>query len=263
MLKQPFFDAIRPTFGGSLTTSQVAGMERIENAFYLYGDRNLETLAYILATSFWETGKAMMPVKETQFPGQPVPTDAEVIARLDRAFAQGKLPWVKKPYWRTGFFGRGDVQLTHEANYNGPVRTAVMEEFKGLDIHAQPGLVLGPQVSAFILVKGTMEGWFTGRKLANYIDNLDESDKEDLLEFIEARRVVNGLDKAKEIGNLALSFEKALKVKGAWTDDRTPIPELPSTPIPEQAVAHPSLLGYIIGGLIVVAAIAAYYFLKM
>ena len=47
------------------------------------------------------------------------------------------------------------------------------------------------------------EGWFTGKKLSNYI-TLQKSD------FLNARRIVNGMDKAKEIEALAKQYDKEL-----------------------------------------------------
>jgi hypothetical protein len=58
------------------------------------------------------------------------------------------------------------------------------------------------------------EGWFTGKKLDDYIDSVDESVKEDFLEFHAARRVVNGTDKANEIAVLAEKYEKELAEAG-------------------------------------------------
>jgi len=114
----------------------------------------------------------MVPVRETF-----ASSDAQAISRLDKAWAQGKLPWVKTPYWRSGWFGRGHIQLTHESNYRKFGIT-------------NPNDALKMDVSARVAVEGMRDGKFTGKKLSDY-------------QFPEAlsappsqnpRRIVNGQD---------------------------------------------------------------------
>ena len=61
---------------------------------------------------------------------------------------------------------------------------------------------------------GTLKGWFTGKSLSDYIDDLDDTDDIEVKEFVQARRTVNGQDKAAVIAGHALAFEKALKAGG-------------------------------------------------
>lgn len=152
--------------------------------------------AYVLATAFWETARTMEPVRETL-----APTDEAAIARLDRAWSRGQLPWVSAPYWREGWFGRGYVQLTHEANY------ARAGRLLGIDLVGNPSLALEPDIAATILVRGMAEGWFTGKRLSDYI-TLQRSD------FVGARRVVNGTDRAQAIAELARDYDDALRAEG-------------------------------------------------
>ena len=65
-----------------------------------------------------------------------------------------------------------------------------------------------------ILFDGMEEGWFTGKSLPDYLDGIDEPDSEDLREFSNARRIINGTDKQVMIGQYALAFEAALKTGG-------------------------------------------------
>jgi hypothetical protein len=152
--------------------------------------------AYILATAKWETAHTMKPVRETL-----ADNDAQAVGRLDHAWKKGQLPWVSTPYWRTGWFGRGYVQLTHRGNY---VKAG---DKLGVDLVADPSAALRPEVAAPVLVKGMMEGWFTGRALTKYI-NADRAD------LHEARRVVNGTDRAKEIAAIAVEYDEALNAEG-------------------------------------------------
>lgn len=81
-----------------------------------------------------------------------------------------------------------------------------------VDLHRTPELVLRPDISAAIMVAGMEEGWFTGRKLA---DTLPLDRPATLPEFIASRPIINGRDKDKEIGLIALDWQTAFKI-GGW-----------------------------------------------
>jgi putative chitinase len=141
--------------------------------------------AYVLGTADWETNHTFEPVKEAYW--------------LKNAEA-----WRKKNLKYYPWYGRGFVQLTHLENYIKAGKRL------GIDLTSDPDKALDPQIAAEILVVGMKEGWFTGKDLDDYIDSVDESVKEDFLEFYNARRVVNGMDKANEIAVLAEKYEKEL-----------------------------------------------------
>ena len=52
-----------------------------------------------------------------------------------------------------------------------------------------------------ILVDGMINGIFTGRKLSNYITDVSK-------DFFNARKIINGLDKAELIASYAEKFIK-------------------------------------------------------
>ena len=176
MNRAEFFRSIKPAFGGKLSQAQVDGMGAILNAGESLPPHHL---ANCLANVRRETGGGMYPIKETVMPNHndKNPSDAEVIRRLDVAFAAGKLPWVKKLYWRGGAFGRGQVQITHEANY---------AKF-GIANYAD---ALKLDVSARVVVDGMSKGMFTGRKLSDYDFPADL----DAAPAHNPRRIVNGND---------------------------------------------------------------------
>jgi putative chitinase len=199
--RKAFFDKVRVSLpeDGKLSQEQVEGLELL----LVEGERrnfNTEWIAYILATIWHETGFTMQPVRETF-----AKTDADAIARLDRAFNSGKLKSVSKPYWREGYFGRGYIQLTHDYNYKK------MGEWLKLDLLKNPSLALDPKISAQIAYEGMLQGMFTAKKLGDYLDGKDGYDAEDEKQFTEARRIINGKDKAKNIAKYALKFESALR----------------------------------------------------
>ena len=191
-MRNVFYACVRTRFG-PLTQGQVNGFERLLDAFIAERTPN-QHAAYLLATAWHETARTMLPVRETL-----ADSDAQAIARLDNAYRRGKLRQVGKPYWRPdahgrSYFGRGDVQLTHPENY----RKA--GELVGRDLVAQPELALDPEISALILIRGCTRGFFTGKRLADYLPG----------DWRGARRVINGLDRADQIADLAKAFYSCL-----------------------------------------------------
>lgn len=208
MNKAEFFTKIRTSiFKGRLSQKQVEGIENLLDIWTLnFKQHPLEYLAYCLATAYHETGSTMQPVREAFGT-----STADSIKKLNAAYAAGKLKSVKTPYWRTGFFGRGYVQLTHEANYKKAGQKL------GIDLWRYPDKAMDPNHAAMILFQGCIEGWFTGKKLADYI-KAHPGPGNDEYGFMEARRVVNGADKARLIAGYAAAFEAALYA--AKTDSR-------------------------------------------
>lgn len=186
MNRETFFSEVRKTlftnkFKGDRGKGQIAGLDLILDEYERRGDFNIEELAYILATTFHETAFTMQPIKE----------------------GGGDSYLKSKKYWP--WYGRGFVQLTWKTNYVKAGKKL------GLDLTTNPDVVMQPEIAIKILFEGMREGWFTGKSLTSYLDGVDESDKEDLREFSNARRIINGTDKQVKIGKEALLFEKALR----------------------------------------------------
>jgi hypothetical protein len=184
-------------FGTSLSQRQVDGIEALLNA----GEGlPLHHMANVLAQVYHETGGGMYPIKETVFRSHKNqnPSDAEVIRRLDVAFSKGQLPWVRTPYWRDGWFGRGQIQITHKANYD--------------KFGVSKAQALEPKTSARIAVQGMRDGMFRGHKLADYdfpaaLRNPPATNP---------RRIVNGSDGTdQKVGGYHLAFADALQA-GGW-----------------------------------------------
>lgn len=193
-----FAYARRAPFGGRFSQSQIDGINRLLAQWRYYKLTDLRELAYILATVFHETGGRMLPVREAF-----ASSDASAIKMLDKAFAAGRLGSVRKPYWRKdaagkSWFGRGDVQITHQENYR------TMGDRLGVDLVGNPSLALDPVISARIAIVGMQEGLFTGRKLTDYFGH----GKDDPT---GARAIVNGEDKAKLIAGYYKNFLDALE----------------------------------------------------
>lgn len=144
--------------------------------------------AYVLATAEWETAHTLKPVREAFW--------------LSDAWRRKNLryyPW----------YGRGYVQLTWRNNY------ARAQEKLGLGtlLTDTPDAALRSDIAVLVLVRGMMEGWFTGKRLDEYVNDLGT-------DYYNARRVVNGLDKANEIAALAEEWYDVLS-PGVYAEQKT------------------------------------------
>ena len=197
--RQRFFAAVRNApFSGKLSGGQVQGTELVLDQFErIASDGDARHLAYMLATAFHETAATMQPVRETL-----AASDDAAIIILDRAYAAGRLGQVSSPYWRRdaegkSWLGRGLVQLTHKRNYEA------MSAVTGIDLVARPERAMEPEVSATILVEGMLQGSFTGRRLSRYFNAQSE-------DWVGARAIINGRDRAELIAGYGKSFNAAL-----------------------------------------------------
>lgn len=236
-----FYDSVRASFG-PLAPNQVHGFEILLKAS---SDLPLRHRAYILATAWHETGPAksnlhMTPRKEIWGPT-----------------AQQKKYEGKKELGNTvrgdgkRFMGRGYVQLTGRVNYQKA------SNLVGRDLVANPDLALDAAIAAKVMAHGMTNGWFTGKKMADYSD------------YKEMRRVVNRMDKADLIASYAQKFEVALYAivePVAAPEPKPPVVVTPVPPPPETPAAPPkkpepkpgaNIAGWIlaaIGALIAAAA---------
>ncbi len=189
MDRTKFFKSVRQTlFNGVMTSDQVSGIEAKLNAWEkIAPTADLRHPAYSLATSYHETDKKMQPLREY-------------------GRGKGRRYGVKAGPFKQVYYGRGDVQLTWLANYERATREllalGVLKSTESLV--RTPDLALRPDVSAAIMIVGMTEGWFTGRKLADYFAG-NRSD------WVDARRIINGTDKAALIAGYGLHFYAALQ----------------------------------------------------
>lgn len=187
MDKDRFFEEIKgPLFNGRLSPGQREGMEVKLDAFDERGIRDDRWRAYMLATSYHETGRAMLPVEEAgKGRGKPYG-------------AKRKHDGTAYTYPDRLYYGRGDVQLTWYENYER------MGKILGIPLLARPGLALDPVISAKIMIEGMTRGIsnrgdFTGVSLEDYFNDRVEDPG-------NARRVINGLDKSYLITSYYRAF---------------------------------------------------------
>jgi hypothetical protein len=194
MLKEKFFDTVTETlFYGSLPSFQRVPLEELYNAAvdnHVYiSKQDIPKLAYIFATAYHESNRFK--------------------AKEEYGRGNGKRYGQRVPLWSNkteGYYGRGWVQLTWLGNYGQ--MTARLSALTGqpVDLVNDPGIITrNDWINAWITVVGMKEGLFTGKKLEDYIGR-------GKVDYLGARRVVNGTDRAELIAGYAKKFEEALNL---------------------------------------------------
>jgi hypothetical protein len=177
-----FFDSVRFSLFKRYNNDRVTGLD-----FFLdwYDDENPPVperyhvddrmFAYILATTYHETGATMQPVKE-----------------------YGSERYLKKKKYYP-WYGRGYVQLTWEENYKN------QDEKLGLngELMKNPDLALDPAIALKVIIAGMVDGDFTGKKLSHFFTD-------QLTDWYNARTIVNGHDRATDIARYAQHFSNAI-----------------------------------------------------
>lgn len=231
--RKAFFDAVRKEpFPKRLTTRQVDGMEAILAEWERRRLTDLRWLAYMLATTYHETARTMQPIEE---------------------YGKGKGREYGKPAgpYQKVYYGRGFVQLTWLANYQKAAKAL------GVDLVRYPERALEAGIAAAIMFDGMMQGWFTGKKLSDYFAGTKA-------DWVNARRIVNGVDKASEIAGYARLFHAALTAadKPDVVKPPVPVPPVPGDGLgePDGMVGTPSsgFLAKYWGGLFVLLAGAGF-----
>jgi hypothetical protein len=135
-----------------------------------------------------------------------------------------------RPAGRYGhvYYGRGHVQLTWLDNYEKASAVA------GVDLVQFPDKMLDAEISARVLWKGLLGGWWGPQGLRFYLDKGDT---------IGARRTVNILDKAELIAGYHAKFLGALN----WAKQAPPAPSKPIAAPPPAPKAQGGLAGRILG----------------
>lgn len=183
------FSVIRSQFG-RLNQSQVDGFNAILKAINEWGGdaKNPLYVAYMLATAWHETARTMKPIEEY---GK---------GKGRRYGSNIDINGTRYSGLKHFYYGRGYVQLTWLTNYKN------MGKILGVDLVNKPELALDHHTASKIMIYGMLNGSFTGKRLSNYLK------KGTLEEFKQARRIINGMDKATNIAYQAQAFLQAIKV---------------------------------------------------
>jgi hypothetical protein len=179
MNRQAFYQRIRP-LTGALSQDQVARIEAVLDGVEARKMRP-HYAAYCLGTAHHESDHW----------------------KTAEEYASGKAYEGRKDLGNTvkgdgvRFKGRGLVQITGRRNYTDWAKRL------GVDLVTLPKLAAELQYAVPILLDGMILGTFTGKKLADYMPD-----------YMQARRIVNGMDKATQIAGYARVFEVALLAAG-------------------------------------------------
>ena len=113
----------------------------------------------------------------------------ETSSRMQPVTEYGSQKYLRsKRYWP--WIGRGLVQITWKANY---LKYGITDPAKALEW----------PTALHVIFDGMIKGTFTGKKLADYISEYKA-------DYVGARRIINGTDKARQIAAIANAFRAAL-----------------------------------------------------
>lgn len=193
--QKSFYDNIRPLFGERLLPKQFNGIQVILTHWEQSGLTDLRWLAYILATTFHESAYTMQPIKE--YGGK----DYFIKRYWDNAKIRRELGNLS-PLDAVRYCGKGYVQITGRNNYKK------MGGILGLDLVYEPDLAMQPEIAVKIMFEGmstgkSFRGDFTGKHLGLYFNDKKE-------DWINARRIINGVDRAQTIAGYGKRFYSAL-----------------------------------------------------
>ena len=167
-----------------LTNEQKANINSIFQTCLELKVTDLRSVSYILATVQWETNRTFRPIEEI-------------------GKGRGKTYGIPHPKTGKVYYGRGYPQLTWYDNYERFTRILNSRGYN-VDLVNKPEQALDPQISAQVLVIGMKEGKFTGRDLDDYFNDSKE-------DWYNARKIVNGIDKAVVIKDIALETYYIIK----------------------------------------------------
>lgn len=190
-----FFDGYRTRFG-ALTQDLVDAIEVLltlieRDSRFSGSETDRRQLAYCLATFKWETAHTMKPIDEHG-------SDAYFNSRYGPQTRVGKVLGNTQPGDGALFHGRGYVQVTGRRNYTKA------KTLTGVDLLTDPDRAKTPELAYEIAIQGMKDGWFTGKKLGNFIKVGAPPDYEN------ARTIINGHDKAQLIADIARRFDEVL-----------------------------------------------------
>ena len=175
-----FFDYVRQhLFNGSLKAGQVTGLTAMLDYWESNNSKKDDRwLAYAFATAHHETDRTFRGIEE---------------------YGKGAGKPYGQPDPQTGkvYYGRGLVQLTWKKNYQK------MGDLLDVDLVNNPEKALDITIATEVLFVGMTRGIFTGKKLSDYFSPQTE-------DWINARRIVNGTDKANLIAGYGKQYYAAI-----------------------------------------------------
>ena len=185
--RQKFFAAYEAAFGAITRPERKAGFDKLlgaaENDPQI---TDIRWLAYMLATVKHECADRWLPIEEFS---------------KGKGLKYGNPVTVTDPAGRTYtnvYYGRGYVQLTWDYNYRS------MGQKLGNRLLYEPSLALDADIAYGIMSFGMRTGSFKGAKLSLFING-------GTCYYVNARKIINGLDQAERIAGYAQKLEAILR----------------------------------------------------
>lgn len=207
--RQKFFDGYTAAFG-ALNDSQRTGLDALLGAAEADPEiTDIRWLAYMFATVKHECAGTWRPIEEYG---------------KGKGYKYGQPVTVTDPAgtsYSNVYYGRGYVQLTWDYNYRN------MGKVLGNRLLYEPPLALDADIAYGIMSYGMRTGSFTGAKLSRFI-NASTCD------YVNARKIINGLDQADRIAGYAQKLETVLRTSAIAAVPGgvpTPQPAEPAQPV--------------------------------
>lgn len=211
-----FFEKYKQQFG-PFSTEQFNGLQRLIE--YINTDKHITDsrwVAYILATIYHECARTWQPIKEKGH-------REYFIKRYGSQTKVGKSLGNDTPEEGAIYHGRAYVQTTGESNYEMAEKVLrseypeVVERFekrtgKKFDLTAgdqpndmaDPDNLLDAEIAYYAMSVSVRKGLYTGVGLGRFINGAK-------CDFINARKVINGLDCAAAVADYAAKFLTCLQ----------------------------------------------------
>jgi putative chitinase len=186
------YDVYKDVFFEKLSVDQKSGL--ILFYTYLCNDTemtDLHWMAYMLATVKHETAGTYRPITEYH------PADENEYSYFENKYGGRQDLGNTQQGDGYKYRGRGYVQLTGRTNYT------TLGKILGINLVNDPDLALEPYTAYKIMSYGMLNGKFTGVGLSKYINGTN-------VDYYNARRIINGLDKANLIQEYANKFAQIL-----------------------------------------------------
>jgi putative chitinase len=214
--REKFFAGYTAAFGAP-NAGQQAGLDALLAAAEADADiTDIRWLAYMFATVKHECADRWKPIEEFgKGQGHKYGIPVTVTDPAGKSYSNA-------------YYGRGYVQLTWDYNYRN------MGKVLGNRLLYEPSLALDAEVAYRIMSYGMRNGSFTGAKLSRFI-NADGCD------YVNARKIINGLDQAQRIAGYATRLEKVLRDSAVAAVPGVPAPQ-PATPAQPAAGGQPYIV---------------------